>query len=86
MKKSIDEEFPENEEAFDSIPEDLPGIFTGTTVAISEEGFSQEMVQEMNQNQLKIAKLKLKLLRNEKKEIKQYLKQNFLTKGTKEVK
>ncbi len=86
MKKGIEEEFPEDEEDFDSIPEDLTGIFKGTTVAISEQGFSQTMVEQMNKNQLKIAQLKLKLLKNEKKEIKTYLKQNLLTKGTKEAK
>ncbi len=55
----------------------------GNTVELSSKGFSQKMVQEMNKNKLKIAKLKLKNLRKEKKQIKQYLKENLLTKSKK---
>ena len=88
MKQKFDEEFPESEEDLASIPDEdeLELEFLGTTVELSDKGFSQKMVQEMNKNEVKIAKLKLKLLRKEKKEIKQYLKENLLNKGTKETK
>ena len=86
MKQKFDEEFPESEEDLDSIPDGLELKFLETTVELSNEGFSQKMVQQMNKNELKIAKLKLKILRKEKKQIKQYLKENLLNKGTKETK
>lgn len=82
MKQKFDEEFPEDEP--DPIPEEYEGRFLGNTVELSNKGFSQTMVQEMKQNSLKIAKLKLKNLKKEKKQIKQYLKQNQMKKGTKE--
>ncbi len=68
----------EKEEQFDE--SDYDPVRLGNTVELSNKGFSQEMVQQMNKNQLKIAKLKLKNLRKEKKQIKQYLKENLLTK------
>lgn len=67
MIKRFDEEFPENEEDFDLIPDELKQTNKGNTVEISNKGFSQKMVQQLFKNQLKIAKLKLKLLINEKK-------------------
>ena len=82
--KKFDKEFDETED-FDSIPDELDPTHLGTTITISNQGFKQEMVQQINKNLIKIAKLKLKLLKNEKKQIKQYIKQNLLTKGTKEA-
>ncbi|KKM77280.1 hypothetical protein LCGC14_1371570 [marine sediment metagenome] len=78
MKQKFDEEFPESEEDLDFIPEEFGQNFLGSTVELSNEGFSQKMVQTMNKNEVKIAKLKLKILRKEKKQIKQYLKKNLL--------
>ncbi len=52
----------------------------GNTVELSDKGFSQETVQEMNLNRLKISKLKLKNLIKRKKQLKQYMKENLLTK------
>ncbi len=83
MKKKFDEDFPADGEDFDSIPEELETNDYENTVELSDKGFSQEMVQEMNKNQLKIAKLKLESLIKEKKQIKAYLKKNLLTKGVK---
>lgn len=83
MKKKFDEEFPTDGEDFDSIPDELKQTDYENTVELSNEGVSQNMVQEMNKNQLIIAKLKLKLLTKEKKEIKTYIKNNLLNKGIK---
>lgn len=69
----------------DEIPKTETTIFDNT-VELSNKGFCQELVQEMNQNQLKVSKLKLENLIKEKKQIEQYLKENLLTKGTKEKK
>ncbi len=85
MKQKFDEDFPVDGEDFDSIPEDLETNDYENTVELSNKGFSQELVQEMNNNQLKIAKLKLANLIKKKKQIKAYLKENQLTKGTKEA-
>ena len=81
MKQNFDEDFPkdEDEEYFEE-PEPTE---LGNTVELSNKGFSPKMVQEMNKNKLKIAKLKQKLLKKEKKQIKQYLKENLLSKGVK---
>ena len=68
----------EDEEAFNESDYDPKKL--GNTVELSDKGFSQKMVQEMNQNQLKILKLKLENLIKEKKQIKQYMKENQLTK------
>lgn len=65
--------------------EETDAVVFDNTVELSSKGFSQEMVQKMNQNQLKISKLKLEKLIKKKKQIKQYLKENLLTKGTKEA-
>ncbi len=66
---------PEDEdEEFDELDYDPKKL--GNTVELSDKGFSQKMVQEMNQNQLKILKLKLENLIKEKKQIKQHMKEN----------
>ncbi len=62
------------EEPFDESDYDPRRL--GNTVELSDKGFSQKMVQEMNQNHLKILKLKLENLIKEKKQIKQYMKEN----------
>ncbi len=77
MKRKFDEDFPTDGEDFDSIPEDLKTNDYENTVELTDKGFFQEMVQEMNKNQLKIAKLKLSKLIKEKKQIKAYLKKTF---------
>ena len=66
------------EEMFDESDYDPKRL--GNTVELSDKGFSQEMVQEMNLNELKILKLKLKNLIKERKQLKQYIKENLLTK------
>ena len=81
MAKNNDD-FPEEyldepEKPFDESDYDPKRL--GNTVELSNKSFSQKMVQEMNQNQLKISKLKLKNLIKEKKQIKQYLKKNKTT-------
>lgn len=63
-----------NEEPFDESDYDPARL--GNTVELSDKGFSQKMVQEMNQNKLKILKLKLKRLIKKKKQIKKYIKEN----------
>ncbi len=85
MKKKFEEDFPKDEEEEYFEPPTDTTIYENT-VELSNKGFSQKLVQEMNQNQLKILKLKLKNLIKEKKQIKEYLKENLLTKGTKEAK
>ena len=82
MKKKFEEDFPKDEEEEYFEPPIETTIYENT-VELSNKGFSQEMVQEMNQNQLKISKLKLKNLIKEKKQIKQYQKENLLNKGIK---
>ncbi len=72
----IEPELPE--EPFDELDYD-PGRL-GNTVELSDKGFSQKLVQKMNQNQLKILKLKLKSLIKERKQIKQHMKENQITK------
>ncbi len=69
----------------DEVAEIEPVVFDNT-VELSSNGFCQEMVQEMNRNQLKISKLKLKNKIEQRKQIKAYLKKNLLTNGTKEKK
>ncbi len=66
------------EEQFDESDYDPKRL--GNTVELSDKGFSQEIVQEMNLNRLKISKLKLKNLIKRKKQLKKYMKENLLTK------
>ncbi len=66
------------EEQFDESDYDPKRL--GNTVELSDKGFSQKMVQEMNLNRLKISKLKLENLIKRKKQMKQYMKENQLTK------
>ena len=80
MKENFNDE-PGEEGTEEPITQTIrQGTYKHNTVELSSKGFCQEMVQEMNLNNLKISKLKLENLIKEKEQLKQYGKENLLTK------